>query len=139
MTVLTDAQTRSTALLADASAAPNARLFARMVLADWELSEVAADACAGLSELVVWVLANDPGVLVEITLVWDGPLLFTEVADRQERLPHRPVWLNTEGGHAVAILEAFSLEWGAEVDMRGRCLWASFHTGRAEMPRVEAA
>jgi hypothetical protein len=132
VTVLTDAQTRSTMLEADASAVAGARRFARDVLTRWLLPELAEAACAGLSELVTWAVANDPAALVEITLVWDGPLLFTEVTDRCEQLPHRPAWLLSDE-YAVTVLEESSLEWGAEMSTRGRLLWASFHTGRAEI------
>jgi len=127
VTALTNAQTRSTSLLADDSAAENARLFARAQLPDWGLGHLEAAACTGLGELLGWLRANDPNVLVEITLVWDPPLLFTEVADRHETLPRRPVWLLAAGGREqVARLEAASLEWGAELDARGRRLWASY-------------
>jgi len=132
VTVLTDAETRSTTLVADSNAPANACLFARAVLADWELSHLAADACACLTELVVWLLANEPSTLIEITLVWDGPLAFTEVSDHGRRLPNRAVWRSVDGGRAVGTLEAFSLEWDAEGKPRGRCLWASYHTGRDE-------
>ncbi len=136
MTILTDAQTRSTTLAADGSAVPNARRFARDVLAVWLLSDLEANACAGLSELVTWAVANDPAVFIEITLIWDGPLLFTEVADRRGRLPSRPTWL-VEDQLGVILLERSSLEWGAELNARGRCLWASFHTGRPEVVNQE--
>lgn len=140
MTVLTDAQTRSTMLLADSTAVPNAQLFARTQLAEWGLAQpqLVSDACAGLTGLLMWALANGPGVLVEITLVWDGPLPFTEISDRGEQIPHRPLWRLQEGGRAVAVLEAASVEWGAETGPRGRCLWASFHTGRPELPPSES-
>ena len=126
MTALTDAQTRSTSLLADASAAQNALLFVRAQLPDWGLDALADVACAGVTELTQWVLAHDRNVLLEVTLVWDRPsLLFTEIADRHESLPRRPVWL-IEDRSAVERLEAASLEWGAELEARGRRLWASY-------------
>jgi hypothetical protein len=138
VTVLTDAQTRSTALLADSTAVPNAQLFARTQLAEWGLAQpqLMSDACAGMTQLLMWALTNGAGILVEITLVWDGPLLFTEISDRAEQIPHRPLWRHQDG-RAVAILEAASVEWGAEAGPRGRCLWASFHTGRPELPPRE--
>lgn len=126
MTMLTDAQTRSTSLLADDSAVENARLFVRAQLPDWGLEALAERAEAGVTELVGWVRAHEPHVLLEITLVWDRPLLFTEVADRRhEPLPRRPVW-RVQDPEAVARLEAVALEWGAEPETRGRRLWASY-------------
>jgi len=67
MTALTAARTRATTLTADASAAPNARWFVRHQLADWGLTEpqLGADACAGVTELVVWALANDAQRVLE--------------------------------------------------------------------------
>jgi len=118
------ARTRFTRLLADASAAPNAQLFARDVLEEWGLGALAEDACTGLDELIGWVLANGSHVQVEITLVWDEDLalLFTEVVDHGEALP-------AEGDVPVSWCE----DRGAERNWRGRVLWASYRTGRPQL------
>ncbi len=128
MTVLTEVRTRSTSLVGDASAPRNCRLFAGEILSEWGLDRLAEAACAGISELSAWLVANPGGLLQRVTLVWDEPLVFTEVADEGDRLPWRPAWLLTDGGLAVQLLEAASLEWGAENTATGRCLWASFRT-----------
>jgi len=130
--VLVDARTRSTPLVANACAPRNARLFTREVLADWGLADLADDACTGVSELSAWMAANESAPVQRITLVWDGPLLFTEVGDAGKRLPLRPVWRAAPGGYAVALIEAVSEDWGADHTPLGRCVWASYATGRGE-------
>jgi hypothetical protein len=126
MTVLATVHARSTSLVADASAPRNARLFTAEVLEEWGLSHLVEAACAGISELATWLVGDKAGLLLRVTVSWDEPLVFTEVADAGGRLPWRPAWLMADDGLAVRLLEAASLEWGAETTPTGRCLWASY-------------
>jgi len=122
MTVQLDARIRFMQLVADASAPINATLFARAVLDDWGISDLAEQTCAGLRELVEWILGHGANALLEVTLVWDSSLLFTEVADHGEQLPEDPPPFERE-----------SEDRGAERTDRGRCIWVSHRTGRSEM------
>ena len=123
MTVLAQARTRFTRLLADSSAAPNAQLFARDVLDEWGLAALAEPACAGIEAFVGWVLGHGSNVQVEIVLVWDADqeLLFAEVADHGQQLPGDD--LPGAGGCE---------ERGAAHRGHGRVLWASYSTARPE-------
>lgn len=138
MTALTQAQTRSTLLVADGSAPRNAALFAGSVLAEWELSRLEEDAGRGVAELAAWAVAHGPGALVTVRVVWDGPLLFAEVCDRGGAIPFRPAWLEADAD-AVARLEGACLEWDADRTAQGRCLWASFKTGHPDPADMRGA
>lgn len=122
-TTTTEAQTRSTRLLADCCAPENAALFACSVLDEWAMPELAPRASAAVSTLTEWTRSHGAHVQIEVTLVWDASmkLLFTEVADHSRLIPD----------NRVLALTA-SDDYGAEDTDRGRCLWASFETGRAE-------
>ena len=120
-----NAPTRLTRLIANDCAPTNAALFARAVLDDWQLSDMAEESSEGLAELVDWALHHSPSMFIEVVLVWDGPLLFTEVTDHGESLPE-----------ALFGLSCRPEECGAEHTDRGRCLWASYRTGRPEQLRA---
>lgn len=127
---LTEVRTRSTKLVADRNAPRNARLFTRHALDEWGLAHLADDACAGVSELSAWMTAPGDGAVQQVALIWDGPLLFTEVSDAGAV----PLCAADPAGGALAaaLLETVAVEWGAEYTGEGWCLWASFATGRGE-------
>lgn len=122
-----NAPTRFTRLIANESAPTNAALFARAVLEDWKLSDMAEEASEGVAELVDWTREHGTSMYLEVTLVWDGPLLFTEVTDHDDQLPDGPL-----------VLRGRFEECGAEHTDRGRCVWASYRTGRPEQLRPAA-
>lgn len=122
-----NAPTRLTRFIANESAATNAALFARAVLDDWKLPDMAEEASDGVAELVDWTLQHGTPMYLEVALVWDGPLLFTEVTDHDDRLPDGPL-----------VLGCRFEECGAEHTDRGRCVWASYRTGRPEQLRPAA-
>lgn len=127
MLTSTDALTRATRLVANTCAATNAKLFTRVVLEEWRLSDMAEEASEGVAELVDWILHHSPAAYAEVVLVWDGPLLFTEVLDHGHELPLGPLDLRCR-------TEAR----GAEHNDRGRCVWASYRTGRIEQLETAA-
>lgn len=122
-----DALTRLTRLIANDSAGTNAALFARLVLEEWSLSDMAEEATEGVAELVDWTLRHSESAYLEIQLRWDGPLLFTEVIDHDDRLPNVPITLRSP-----------YLDCGAEHTDRGRCIWTSYRTGRVEQLETAA-
>ena len=139
MIARTDLRSESLRLAVDPTAPLNARLFVSHWLQRWNLGHVAEAARAGVTELAAWVVAHPAGALLRITVSYDDPLLFTEVADGGEDLPWRPAWLldgetirDEEGcevgGLAVRLLEGAEEEWGADPMPGGRCLWASYRT-----------
>jgi len=121
-----NAPTRLTRLIANDCAPTNAGLFARAVLEDWGLQDMAEESSEGMAELVDWALRHGPSMYLEVVLVWDGPLLFTEVTDHGDKLP--------EG---LFDLSCRTEQCGAEHTDRGRCIWASYRTGRPE--KLQAA
>jgi hypothetical protein len=133
-TALTEVRTRSTELVADRNAPRNARLFTGRTLAEWDLEHLSEDACAGVSELSAWMTAPDAAseeaAIQRVTLVWDDPLLFTEVAD-VGGTPLRP-GAPLAGELAARVLEAVALEWGTQAAPGGWQLWASYAAGRGE-------
>lgn len=122
-----NALTRLTRLIANESAGTNAALFTRAVLEEWQLADMAEEAAEGVAELVDWTRRHGTSAYVEVTIVWDGPLLFTEVADHDDELPDGPL-----------MLDCCFEDCGAEHTDRGRCVWASYRTGRAEQLRTAA-
>jgi hypothetical protein len=116
-----NAPTRLTRLISNESAPTNAGLFVRAVLEEWKLSDMAEEASEGVAELIDWARRTGTSLYVEVAVIWDGPLLFTEITDHDDKLPEPPLKLGCRAE-----------ECGAEHTDRGRCIWASYRTGRRE-------
>ena len=66
-----------------------------------------------------------------------GPVLHIEVTDQGALVPGAQVSL-ADAELAVRLLRTPAIEWGAELDSHGRCLWVAFTTGRSDLDPFEA-
>jgi len=109
-----------------------ARHAVRATLSDWGVDEESiADAELLMSEVVTNAVLHPRPALAGgspiTTSMWlEGTLLRIEVTDADPRLPRRchPTRAD-EGYRGIALVEAFSLEWGAEArpDGSGKTVW----------------
>ena len=99
------------------------REFVEQVLGGWELSQLARGVLRAVQELVAWEMANGPSPSFTVELTWDEPLVRVEVRDRGTVIPN-PNVVRSDAELAVRLLTPPAVEWGAELDVRGRCVWA---------------
>jgi len=121
---LSDVRTESMAFAVSDSFIRDATLFTDQTVADWSLSDVRIIAAETTTELVSWLLAHDPSSVVRLAVTWDGPLVHIELFDRGQSLPDPRVFC-ADAAFAVHLLIRPGVQWGAGVDARGRCLWAT--------------
>lgn len=129
-----DARTADHAWAPDERSPSTARRAVRATLTGWGVDEESiGDAELLTSEIVTNAVLHPRETLVRDTLItasmWlAGTLLRVEVTDADPRLPRRchPTGAD-EGFRGIALVEAFSLEWGAEAlpDGRGKTVWWS--------------
>jgi hypothetical protein len=102
----------------------DATLFTDQTVASWALPAVRIIAAETTTELVSWLLAHDPSSVVRLAVTWDAPLVHIELFDRGQWLPD-PYGFCMDAAFAVHLLIRPGVQWGAGVDARGRCLWAT--------------
>jgi len=128
---------------ADRSSVAAARRWARGVLTNWSIDDVAETAILILSEAVTNTVvhaASRPTVRLAVT----RGLLEVGVDDDEPRLPDR-AWLGgrhqdttdtelllAEGGRGLLLIDALATQWGATVLVAGKQVW--FHLALGEWP-----
>ena len=117
--------------------------FALDTLTAWRAESASPNATRALSELLHWLLHNEPCPLGTVATVWiDRPLVFVDLADRSTTIPNLGLDPSPTDQVLRQSLAKCTEDWGAEVSSQGRCLWASFRTGEssrfAERARQEA-
>ena len=108
------------------------RGFVEQVVNGWGLSQLTKDVLRVVQELVAWEMANGPALSFTVELTWDGPLVHVEVWDRGALIPN-PNVVRSDAELAVRLLAPPAAEWGAELDVQGRCVWAMLRTQKIEM------
>jgi len=102
-------------------------LFVEHVMADWGLTRLREVAVTTTVELVTWATSHGPSSVLRVVVTWDEPLVHLEVFDRGALVPD-PNVSRADATLAVRLLIPPGVEWGAGLDSRGRCLWATLRT-----------
>lgn len=94
----------------------------------WRAESASPNATRALSELLHWLLYNEPCPLGIVATVWiDRPLVFVDLADRSTAIPNLGLDPSPTDQVLRQSLAKCTEDWGAELTTQGRCLWASFH------------
>lgn len=109
--------------------ATDVQAFVARVPAGWGLGDLTETLTALVSELVSWMTAHGPSEVFTVALTWDEPILHVEVSDRGAIAPE-PTLSRADAEFAVRLLSLPVAEWGADLDSRGRCLWATLRGDR---------
>ena len=107
-------------------------------LAGCGLGRLTAAVSTLATELVTWATTHSPSDGFTVQLTWDDPILHAEVTDRGSLAPD-PNVSRADAELAVRLLSIPIVEWGADLDSRGRCLWATLHAGYVGTAAAEAA
>ena len=101
---------------------PEARALVRRTLRDWGLAELQDTALLLVSELVTNAVRHArQDVVVQLA---KGATLVVEVADDDERLPHRTgVTPEDERGRGLTLVDSLAQEWGARSITAGKVVW----------------
>lgn len=94
-------------------------------LTTWQLLDVLMPVTSVMNELVHWINGHGASEEVRCSITWDQNLLFIELHDRGGLVPE-PHISRTDADLAVQLLAPPAVEWGAELDSRGRQLWVAF-------------
>lgn len=127
MNILTGVCSQSMAFAASTHALADATSFTHHVLKDWDLDAYSTAVQGAASRLIAWMTAHQPATTFRLELTWDSPLLHLEVVDRATVLPD-PFVSRCDARLAVDLLTPPIVEWGAQLDCRGRCLWTTLRT-----------
>lgn len=113
-------------LAALASAVPCARLHARLVLAEWNLSRLSDDAELLVSELVTNGIMHASGRLVRLWLRSDGRQLAILIGDQSSVAPI-PAEQDADApdGRGLAIVDALAARWGTYLAGDGKIVWCT--------------
>ena len=125
MSVLPGVQHERQAFAKSADALAAVAAFVEATTVGWGLPELVASLQFAARELVAWNVANGPAGEFTVTLTYDKPVVHIEVADRGALVPN-PYVSCVDADLAVRLLANPAIEWGAELDSRGRTLWVSF-------------
>lgn len=117
------------------SAVPSARLHARLVLAEWDLKELAETAELIVSELVTNAVHASAGLqkrhsglpVIQLRLHADHECVLIEIWDADERMPEaRHPGPDAEHGRGLLLVEALSEGWGTfrSPGHPGKVVWA---------------
>lgn len=137
---LSDRLVRCLALPAMAPSVPTARIYARDVLHDWNMTALADSAMLIVSELVTNAIrataivpaqASYPELYDRLEVVclcltlFKGELLI-EVWDRRQEQPvRRESTLDEEGGRGLFLVESLCEQWGTRPVNDGKVVWAT--------------
>jgi hypothetical protein len=113
------------------TAVPCARLHAKLVLAEWDLGDLADDAELVISELMTnAVIASEAThEPVALCLRTDRRTLLVEVWDRLAEYEPQPQVTDetSEAGHGLTIVAALATRWGfTRVSYSTKIVWAEF-------------
>jgi hypothetical protein len=113
----------STELVNDATAAGQARSYAREHLKQWGLADIEGETELIVSELVGNAIRHAKGP-IHLRLI-NSRSLICEVYDGSLTTPHimRASEMD-EGGRGLALVAAVAQRWGARYNDNGKCIWA---------------
>ena len=94
-------------------------------LDSWQLLAMLPVVKGALSELLSWIHGHGGSDRLELTVTWDQTLLFVELHDCGGLVP-KPHVSRVDAELAVRLLTPPAVEWGADLDSRGRRLWVAF-------------
>jgi hypothetical protein len=94
-------------------------------LDEWQVLDMLLPMDFALGELVRWINGHGTSDRVYCSITWDQTLLFIELRDRGGLIPE-PHVSRVDAELATRLLAPPAVEWGAELDTRGRHLWVSF-------------
>jgi anti-sigma regulatory factor (Ser/Thr protein kinase) len=130
---------RTLRLPAELMSVRRGRLFARDVMADWDLGPLADDVQLGVSELITNAVRH-AGTDVLLRIALDNRLL-VEVVDADPDL-HHP--LTGEGpdayadsGRGLQIVAAVSSDWGVRSVPEGKVVWFTLELPDATSPDAD--
>jgi hypothetical protein len=106
-------------------AADDVRQFVVRTLGGWRVEALGVSAGRAARLVTLWAREHEPAPVFRVEVTWDGPVLQIELTDRGAVVPN----VNTSRDDAefgMQLLGTAALEWGSELDSRGRCLWVSF-------------
>jgi len=112
--------------------------FVKNTLYDWQLPELVGPARCAAGELANWIIKQGASSPLALTATWDHDLLIVELGDRGGLVPD-PHVSKADAELAMWLLDPPAVEWGAELDGRGRRLWVSFSTGSANANAPDGA
>ena len=98
--------------------------FVERVAAEWKLDYVGLVTASAAVELAVWLQNHEPSPAVRVGVTWAAPLLHVEVFDQGPHVPNTGISVH-DAAMAVRLLVQPGVQWGASLDARGRCLWAT--------------
>ena len=99
--------------------------FLQSVLEEWQLDELLVPMDFALAELLRWMVDHGAAQNVRCVVTWDQSLVFVELRDRGGLVPE-PHVSRVDAELAIRLLAQPAVEWGAELDSRGRQLWVAF-------------
>ena len=123
-TPLTNVRSESGAFATSDCLVRDVTVFVDQAVANWALGHVRVVAAETTTELVSWLLAHDPTSVMRVVVTCDAPLVHIELFDRGQRVPDPHVFC-MDAAFAVQVLIRPGVQWGADLDARGRCLWAT--------------
>jgi len=103
--------------------------FLHSALNDWQINELLVPMNFALAELVRWMTGHGTSPQMHCSVTWDQNLMFVELRDRGGLVPE-PHVSRVDAELALRLLAPPAIEWGAELDARGRQLWVAFGTYR---------
>jgi len=95
------------------------------MLEDWKLLDLIKAVDVAVSELMQWIDGHGAPDRMNLTITWDQTLLFVELHDRGGLVPE-PHVSRVDAELATRLLAPPAVEWGADLDSRGRHLWVAF-------------
>ena len=113
-------------LLADPSAAAQARRHVRAIIQAWDVPVDAYTAALLTSELVTNAIlhASDEHESIELVISWGAGLLRVEVHDGSRSAPARVHALPyAEAGRGLMLLDSLSTSWGSRETVRGKAVY----------------
>lgn len=102
-----------------------AAAFLYATLEDWQLLDLLMPVGHALHELVQWIGGHGTSEQVSVSITWDQTLLFVELHDHGGLVPE-PHVSRVDAELATRLLAPPAVEWGADLDSRGRLLWVGF-------------
>ena len=102
-----------------------ASAFLQSVLIGWQLDELLVSMDFALAELLRWMTGHGTSDRLRCVVTWDQNLVFAELRDRGGLVPE-PHVSRVDAELATRLLAPPAVEWGAELDSRGRQLWVAF-------------
>ena len=111
--------------VADEELGERATAFLRSLLSEWQLGEYLVSTDDVLGELLGWMTSHGTSDHVRCAVTWDQGLVVVELRDHGGLIPE-PHVSHVDAELATRLLALPTVEWGADLDSRGRQLWVAF-------------